>query len=115
VTYTTQRQQVKFGVDIPDISRRGFDDFTNQVGTCSFATLADYDANLPFSYLVQRGQGHVTFLEKTVAGIFEDNIRVKPNLSVALDRETSWPRLLARRGDSALQLAGFDRRPILGQ
>jgi Carboxypeptidase regulatory-like domain len=90
VTYTTQRQQIKFGIDIPDISRRGFDDFTNQVGTYSFATLADYDANLPFNYLVQSGQGHVTFLEKTVAGIFEDNIRVNPNLSVALGVRYYW-------------------------
>ena len=90
MTYTTQRQQIKFGIDIPDISRRGFDDFTNQVGTYSFATLADYDANLPFSYLVQRGQGHVTFLEKTVAGIFEDNIRVNPNMSVSLGVRYYW-------------------------
>ena len=90
VTYTTQRQQIKFGVDIPDISRRGFDDFTNQAGTYSFATIADFNANLPFSYLVQRGQGHVTFLEKTVAGIFEDNIRLAPNLSVAFGVRYYW-------------------------
>jgi hypothetical protein len=90
VTYTTQRQQIKFGIDIPDISRRGFDDFTNQAGTYSFATTADYTANLPFSYLVQRGQGHVTFLEKTVAGIFEDNVRFAPNLSVAFGVRYYW-------------------------
>jgi hypothetical protein len=90
VTYTTEKQVIKFGVDIPDISRRGFDDFTNQAGTYSFASIADYSANNPFSYLVQRGQGHVTFLEKTVAGIFEDNIRVKPNLSVSLGVRYYW-------------------------
>jgi Carboxypeptidase regulatory-like domain len=82
-TYTTAKQVIKFGVDIPDISRRAFDDFTNQAGTYSFASIDDYSANLPFSYLVQRGQGHVTFLETTVAGIFEDTVRVRPNLSVA--------------------------------
>jgi hypothetical protein len=90
VTYTTTKQEIKFGIDIPDISRRGFDDFTNQAGTYSFASLGDYSANRPFSYLVQRGQGHVTFLEKTVAGIFEDNIRVKPNLSVSLGVRYYW-------------------------
>jgi Carboxypeptidase regulatory-like domain len=90
VTYTTPRQQIKFGIDIPDISRRAFDDFTNQVGTYSFATIADYDASQPFSYLVQRGQGHVNFLEKTVAGIFEDAIRVSPNLSVAVGVRYYW-------------------------
>jgi hypothetical protein len=90
VTYTTTKQEIKFGIDIPDISRRGFDDFTNQAGTYSFASLGDYSANRPFSYLVQRGQGRVTFVEKTVAGIFEDNIRVKPNLSVSLGVRYYW-------------------------
>jgi hypothetical protein len=90
VTYTTAKQEIKFGIDIPDISRRGFDDFTNQAGTYSFASLGDYSGNRPFSYLVQKGQGHVTFVEKTVAGIFEDNIRVKPNLFVSLGVRYYW-------------------------
>ncbi len=90
VTYSTGRQEIKFGIDIPDISRRGFDDFTNQAGTYQFASLSDYAVNQPFSYLVQRGQGHVTFLEKTVAGIFEDTIRVRPTLSVSLGVRYYW-------------------------
>jgi hypothetical protein len=90
VTYATEKQVIKFGIDIPDISRRGFDDFSNQAGTYSFAGIADYSANSPFSYLVQRGQGHVTFLEKTVAGILENNIRAKPNLSVSLRVRYYW-------------------------
>jgi Carboxypeptidase regulatory-like domain len=53
VTYTAGKQVIKFGIDVPDISRRGYDDFTNHEGTYSFASLADYDASNPFSYLVQ--------------------------------------------------------------
>src|SRR3984885_8542176 len=90
VTYSAGRQEIKFGVDVPDISRRGFDDFTNQAGTYSFASLADYEASNPFSYLVQSGQGHVSFLEKTVAGIFEDTVRLRPNLSVAAGVRYYW-------------------------
>ncbi len=90
ITYTSGKQTIKFGIDVPDISRRGFDDFTNQVGTYSFASLSDYSAARPFSYLLQRGQGHVTFLEKTVAGIFEDNVRVNPNLSIAFGVRYYW-------------------------
>lgn len=90
MTYSAKRQEIKFGVDIPDISRRGFDDFTNQVGTYSFANLAAYRANRPFSYVLQRGQGHVAFLEKTVAGIFEDNVHVSPTLSVAFGVRYYW-------------------------
>ncbi|MBN9615412.1 MAG: carboxypeptidase regulatory-like domain-containing protein [Acidobacteriales bacterium] len=90
VTYTSGKQEIKFGVDVPDISRRGFDDFTNQVGTYSFASLADYTAAQPFSYLFQSGQGHVTFLEKTVAGIVEDTIRLRSNLSIAAGVRYYW-------------------------
>ena len=90
VTYTGGKHTIKFGVDVPDISRRGYDLNTNQVGTYSFASLADYLAGQPFSYLVQRGQGHKTFLEKTFAGIFEDNIRLRRNLSVAAGVRYYW-------------------------
>jgi hypothetical protein len=90
VTYTSGRQEIKFGVDVPDISRRAFDDFTNRQGTYSFANLDEYSASLPFSYLVQSGQGHVTFLEKTVAGIFEDNLRLRSNLSVSIGVRYYW-------------------------
>ena len=90
VTYTSGKQEIKFGIDVPDISRRGYDDFTNQAGTYSFGSLADYTAAQPFTYVAQSGQGHATFLERTVAGIFEDNLRLKPNLSIALGVRYYW-------------------------
>jgi hypothetical protein len=83
LTYTRGKQEMKFGVDVPDISRRGYDDFTNQAGTYAFSSVAGYVASAPFSYTLQRGQGHVTFLEKTVAGIFEDTVRVSSQLSLS--------------------------------
>ena len=90
VTYTSGKHEIKFGIDVPDISRRGFDDFSNQAGTYSFANLVDYTLSQPFSYLVQSGHGHVAFLERTVAGIFEDNIRPKSNLSIAIGARYYW-------------------------
>jgi hypothetical protein len=90
LTYATGKQEMKFGVDVPDISRRAYDDFTNQAGTYSFAGLAEYSAAQPFSFLIQSGQGHVTFLEKTFAIIFEDTVRLKPNLSIAAGARYYW-------------------------
>ena len=91
VIYTGKKQEIKFGIDIPDISRRGFDKLTaNQVGTYSFADINAYNTQAPFSYLVQSGNGHVTFLETTFAGIFEDNIRFKPNFSVSVGMRYYW-------------------------
>ncbi len=90
VTYSRGRQEIKFGIDIPDISRRGFDDYRFLGGAYSFASLADYAAANPYSYTVQQGQGHVTFVEKVVSGFFEDTVRIRPNLSVAAGVRYNW-------------------------
>ena len=84
VSYFRGRQELKFGIDVPDISRRGMDDFTNMAGTYTFASLAAYEQGMPATLLLQRGQGHVVFLERTVAGFISDNIRVRTNLSVTV-------------------------------
>jgi hypothetical protein len=81
-TYANGKHQISFGIDIPDISRRGLDDFTNRAGTYTFASDTSYSAGQPATYLVQTGQGHVAFLEKVLGVFFEDNIRLRPNLSV---------------------------------
>ncbi len=83
-TYSNGRHTLNFGVDIPDISRRGFDDFTNRAGTFTYGSLSDYEAGNFSTFLFQRGQGHVVFLERTVAGFIEDNIRLRPNFSFSL-------------------------------
>jgi hypothetical protein len=88
-TYASGKHQLSFGVDIPDISRRGLDDFTNRGGTYTFA---DYVAANPVAatYLVQTGQGHVTFLERVVCGFFEDNIRLRSNFQVYVGMRYYW-------------------------
>jgi hypothetical protein len=85
-TYANARHQLSFGIDIPDISRRGFDDLTNRQGTYTFASSADFTAANPTAttYLLQTGQGHVVFLEKVLCGFVEDNIRLRPNFSLYL-------------------------------
>ena len=88
-TYASGKHQLSFGIDVPDISRRGLDDFTNRAGTYSFATYSPA-APAPANYLVQTGQGHVAFLEKVLCGFVEDNIRVKPNFSLYLGVRYYW-------------------------
>ena len=95
-TYANGKHQVSFGIDIPDISRRGLDDFTNRAGTYTFASAADYSAASPATYLVQTGQGHVAFLEKVISAFVEDNIRVRPNLSVYVGVRYYWQNYLPR-------------------
>jgi hypothetical protein len=86
-TYASGRHQLSFGIDIPDISRRGLDDFTNRQGTYSFACSNPPHAPcnpVVSTYMLQTGQGHVVFLERVISGFIEDNIRLKPNFSLYL-------------------------------
>ncbi|HWY20411.1 MAG TPA: carboxypeptidase regulatory-like domain-containing protein [Candidatus Acidoferrum sp.] len=94
-TYANNKHQLSFGVDIPDISRRGLDDFTNREGTYTFACSTPPPVPPPApppppckpvvsTYVLQTGQGHVVFLERVISGFVEDNIRLKPNFSLYL-------------------------------
>jgi hypothetical protein len=89
VSYSTGKQTLNLGIDVPDISRRGEDDFTNRAGTYTYGSLADYP-NKPSTYLVQAGQGHLVFLEKVLSGFVEDTVRLKPNFSVSVGLRYYW-------------------------
>jgi hypothetical protein len=90
VTWIHGRHLLNFGVDIPDISRRGADDFTNQLGSYTFASLAAFQANTPSTATIQQGNGHLVFLEKVIAGFVEDSIRVNAKFSVTVGIRYYW-------------------------
>ena len=102
VTYSSGKHTMNFGVDIPDISRRGADDFTNTLGTYTFGSLQNYcpggigqgssclQVGQPSDFILQRGQGHLVFLELNFAGFFEDNIRLTPNFALTLGARYYW-------------------------
>lgn len=75
---------------MPDISRRGRDDFTNMLGTYTFPSLAAYEANQPALLLLQQGQGHLVFLETNLAGFLQDSWRVRPNLELTYGMRYYW-------------------------
>lgn len=75
---------VRGGLNIPDISRRGFSDRSNFGGTFSFSTLADYLNNRPFLFSIIQGDGHLAFLQKDFGLFVQDNILVRPNFSVGV-------------------------------
>lgn len=90
VTYTAGKHVVEFGIDVPDISRRGRDDFTSTLGTYTFASLAAYKANQPALLLLQQGQGHLVFLEQNYAGFLQDTWHVRPNLELTFGARYYW-------------------------
>jgi outer membrane receptor protein involved in Fe transport len=90
ISWSAGRHAVKAGFQIPDWSRRRFDDNTNTAGTFYFSSLADYTANRPFSFIQQAGNGHVVFLEKVLGAFAQDEIRVRPDLTVVMGLRYDW-------------------------
>jgi hypothetical protein len=90
LTWTHGGHTIKFGINVPDISRRGLDDDTSFRGTYSFSTIQDYLRNRPFSLLLQQGEGHVVFLEKVVGGFIQDEFRVRSNLQITSGLRYDW-------------------------
>ena len=90
VVWSGKKHTVRFGINVPDISRRGLDDNTNTGGTYTFSSLADYLANRPFSLVRQSGNGHVVFVEKVLGGFVQDEFRLRPNVQISLGLRYDW-------------------------
>jgi hypothetical protein len=89
-SWTSQHHLVTFGASIPDWSRRAIDDFTNHLGTYYFSNLQAYSLGQPYLLLLQRGEGRVVFVEKNIAGYVQDELRLRPNLTVTAGVRYYW-------------------------
>jgi TonB dependent receptor len=90
VVWSGATQTVRFGVNVPDISRRGLDDNTNTAGTYTFSSLQDYLQQRPFSLVRQSGNGHIVFVEKVLGGFVQDELKVRPNLQITAGLRYDW-------------------------
>ncbi len=90
LTYSAGKHTIKTGVNVPDISRRGFSDRSFQLGAYSFATLADYIARRPFSLILQQGNPHTVFIETVLGGFVQDEWLVRPNFTLSAGLRYDW-------------------------
>jgi hypothetical protein len=111
MSYVSGKHQLVFGIDVPDISRRGADDFTNRSGVYTFSSLADYNAGIPASLLLQTGQGHLVFWERVVAAFVEDTIRLKPNFSLVVGARYYWQNYFFDQASHLAPRLGFAYAP----
>jgi hypothetical protein len=75
---------IRFGLNIPDISRRGLSDHTNFGGTFSFSSLEDYLDGRPFLFSINQGEGRLVFWQRDFGLFAQDNISLRPNFSLSL-------------------------------
>jgi len=88
--WTKGRHNVRAGFQIPDWSRRGFDDRTNFGGTYYFSGLDTYAAGTPYALILQSGNGNLAFLEKQIGAYLKDDWQVRPDLSLSLGVRYDW-------------------------
>jgi hypothetical protein len=90
LAWTSGHHLVQAGFQLPDWSRRGFDDRTNVGGTFYFSGLDTYAAGRPYAFIQQQGNGDLALLEKQVGTYIKDDWQVGPGLSIGLGLRYDW-------------------------
>ncbi|HEX7419649.1 MAG TPA: carboxypeptidase regulatory-like domain-containing protein [Thermoanaerobaculia bacterium] len=80
----------KAGVQIPNLNRRVWTDQTNQGGTFSFSSLADYEAGRPYAYVVQQGPGRVSLWWREYGAFVQDQVKLAKNVQALLGLRYDW-------------------------
>jgi hypothetical protein len=90
VSWSKGRHFVKAGIVIPNLSRRAWEDHANRLGTFKFASLAAYNAKMPYSFTQQAGPGRAVFWANEIGVFALDQIQLRPNLQMSLGLRYDW-------------------------
>jgi hypothetical protein len=105
LSQTLGRHTLKYGVNVPDWSRRGLSDRSNQLGTYSFASLEEFELGRPFSAVLQEGDPRTIFIEKNLGAFLQDEWKVKANLSLAFGFRYDWQNYFGDSNNFSPRLA----------
>ena len=82
LSWTRGKHFVRTGLNLPGLIRRGLSDRTNFGGTFYFSTLEDFLNNRPFLFSINQGDGNLAYWQKEFGLFVQDNILLRPNLSI---------------------------------
>jgi len=99
LSFTAGRHLVKAGINVPDFSRRGSNDRANFDGVFSFSSLEDFAGGRPFAFQIQQGESHLAFWQKEIGVFFQDDVRLRSNLSLAFGLRWDWQNYLSDRNN----------------
>ncbi len=105
VTLVRGQHLVKAGIQIPDFSRRGFDDRSNREGTYTFSSLEDYAVGRPLSFSRLEGDGALVFLQKVFGAFVQDQISVTDRLSITPGIRYDWQNIFTDNNNVAPRLS----------
>ena len=90
LAWTKGRHLIQAGFQLPDWSRRGFEDRSNFGGTFFFSGLNTYAAGGPYAFTQQQGNGDLSLLEKQLGTYVKDDWQARPGLSVSMGLRYDW-------------------------
>ena len=90
LAWTWGHHLIQAGFQLPDWSRRGFEDRTNFGGTFYFSGLDTYATGTPYAYIQQQGNGELALLEKQMGTYIKDDWQARPGLSVSAGMRYDW-------------------------
>ncbi len=110
VSWERGRHYMKFGVNVPHLNRRAFDDETNALGTYTFgptlasdgvtvltSALANYEANHPSGYALNSGDTHFIYHQQEMGAFVQDQYKVNARFSITPGLRYDWQNFLANR------------------
>ncbi len=90
VSWSKGHHFIKAGIAIPNLSRRAWEDQANRLGTFKFASVADYNAMLPYAFTEQAGAGRTVFWANEIGTFVLDQVQVHPNLQMSFGLRYDW-------------------------
>lgn len=92
VSINHKNHYVRFGANIPQISRRALADHTNRLGTFGFNSLADFTnpTPMPYVFTVQQGAGRGIYWINEIGGFVQDQVKVNSKLLLTLGLRYQW-------------------------
>ena len=105
LSWNTGKHYIRGGINVPGVNRRVLSDRTNFGGTFSFSTLADYQENRPFLFVINRGDPDLRFWQRDFGLFAQDNVQLRPDLSVGLGLRYDWQNYLGDNNNLAGRLS----------
>ncbi len=107
VTWTHGRHTVKFGANVPHMSRRAFDDNTNALGTYTFGptlnadgsvvqtAIENFASNLPSGFSQNTGDVHFIYHQQEMGAFVQDQFKVNAHFAITPGLRYDWQNFLA--------------------
>ena len=94
VSWSHHNHYIRFGVQLPQFSRRAVDDQTNRLGTYKFADLPSYSSNTPYVFTAQQGPGRALYWANEVGAFFQDQIKLNQKAQLTVGLRYDWQTYL---------------------